>query len=126
MKKRSPQMKEVVKLVDELKPIFFLHGWQIDIGVHKEPKHDNPNTAAEMAPKNCYRTAALEVYPRFFEEDAESRRDIIVHELCHIITGIQNGIINTARNATQVSDAEASYAQEEETSWMASIICKLL
>lgn len=126
MKRISNKLKEVSKIVEELRPIFFLQGWQIDLERYDKPDPDEPNTAAKLQTKNCYRTAVLTIYPRFFEESTKSRRDIIVHELCHIITGIQNGVINTARNSIQVSNAEASYAQEEETSWMANIICKLL
>lgn len=119
-------MREVVKLVDTLKPKFFLQGWHIDIGVHKEPSYDNPEAAATMKPRNCYREATLDIYPPFFQQNEEDKRDIIVHEFCHIMTGIQNGLLNTARNSTQVSNAEAAFAFEEETSWFAQIISSLL
>jgi hypothetical protein len=119
-------MREVIKIVDDLTAVFFLQGWDIDVLVYKEPDQDEPNTAAKLKPQNCYRAAALYVYPRFFEEDARSKRDIIIHELCHIITGIQNGLINTASNGTQVTAPEAAYAQKEETSWMAQIIANLM
>lgn len=125
-KKNSKEMAEVMKLVDYLKPIFFLQGWWIDISLYDKDDPDEPNTAAKIHPKNCYKTASLYIYPRFFRENEEEKRDIIVHEFCHIPAGIQNGLINTARKGVQVTDQEASYAFEEETSWFEHIIAKLI
>lgn len=125
-KERSKEMQEVVALIDKLKPIFYLQGWMLDIGVHKEPHFDNPSVAAEISPKNQYKTAALRVYPPFFKESKEAKRDILIHELCHIIAGIQNGVLQTARRSIQVSDSEANYAFEEETSWFATVIAGLV
>lgn len=118
-------MHLVLKIVDELTPVFFLQGWDIAVCIHSEPDEAEPNTAAKMEVKNCYRMGTLYVYPRFFKEDEQEQHNIVIHELCHIVTGIQNGLIQTARRSTQVSDAESAYAQEEETSWMAQIISRL-
>lgn len=119
-------MAEVMKLIDFLKPKFFLQGWYIDVSLYNKDDLDEPNTAAKIHPKNCYKTASLHIYPRFFKEDKDSRRDIIIHEFCHIMAGIQNGLVNTARKGIQVTDQEAIYAFEEETSWFEHIISKLL
>lgn len=126
MKKHSKEMKEVLKIVDKLRPIFFLQGWDIDVGVHKYPLDEQPNTAAQIKSRNAYRAASLEIYPRFFEENAEAKQDIIIHEFCHIMAGIQNGLVNASRTSVQVSDSEAIHAYEEETSWFANIINRLI
>ncbi len=124
--KHSKEAVQVIKLVDVLKPKFFLQGWVIDIAIHKEKDFQTPDVAARINPRNCYRSASLEVFPPFFKEDEDGQRAIIVHELCHILTGIQQGLVNTARRGTQVTDAESQYAFEEETSRFAQIIDSLL
>ncbi len=118
-------MRSVLAIVDKLIPQFFLQGWDIEIQIFKEAD-ENENVAAKMQSKNSYRMATLLIYPRFFKETKEKRFEIIVHELCHIITGIQNGLINTAAKGIQITEPELAYAYEEETSWFAQILCKLL
>lgn len=126
MKKRSKEMAEVLKIAAKLQPIFLLQGWDIEVRIIKEADPDQENVAAKMKSQNCYKTATLSIYPPFFRESVESKRDIIVHEFCHIMSGIQNGLLNTARQSIQVSPQEAIYAYEEETSWFALIISSLL
>lgn len=116
----------VTQLIDELKPILFLEGWTIVVKLYDGPSADNTEALAMCSSKNQYKDTYLDFFPSFFEQDLERQRSVVLHELLHIITAIQNGLIQSARGGNAVSPAEASYAYEEETSWIEKIISALL
>lgn len=116
----------VKSLVEELKPTLFLEGWVIEIKIYDGPCVQNEDIAAQCASRNQYKEADIDFYPRFFSQTKRQQRDIVLHELLHIVTAIQNSVIQSSRGGNAVSPAEAAYAFEEETSWIEKIIASLL
>lgn len=128
--KPMKNLKDVDKCIAELKKDFFLQGWEIDMNRYdsKEKVDDTGEVAADCTPRERYRSITLRFYPAFFTKDKsyDDQYHIIIHELCHTITGIQNGLIQSLKEDRVVTGAEIAEAYERETSWIANIIYRLL
>lgn len=116
-------LDQIYKFVDEIAPKMYLDGWEIEL--RQASQNCESGACAEMKSRNQYREATMTIYPNFFDEAQDKQQKIIIHELCHIITSIQNGLIQCAKSGAFINDPEVSYAFEEETTWVANIINKL-
>ena len=123
-KKNFKTLKEASDYGQGIKKNLFLRGWTI----HWARVHNKPDSgaAADCAPEEQYRRATICLYPSFFEQTLEEQKEIIVHELCHIITGIQNGLLCKSHDGIFVTPSERAAAFERETSWMSDIVCGFL
>jgi hypothetical protein len=117
--------EQVQKVLNKLIPVFFLQGWDIEIEISEKPGR-NTEVAAEIYVLNRYKDATITIYPHYFKQSKETQKRVLIHELCHIISGIQNGLLQVARQGEIVPEHEASYAYEEETSWFEKIIAAQL
>lgn len=115
-------LKEIHEYARTLRHKLFLAGWELSFA----RMEGDTTVAAECTPDEQYRHAIIRFYPPFFKEDLDAQKDIILHELCHIITGIQNNLLCKSHNGKAVTPSERHEAFERETSWMAEIISALL
>ncbi len=116
------KITEVSKYCESLLPIFFLQGWDVDIVQGK----DNGDVAAECFTRERYRQCQLTIFKKFWGMSEAEQKGILVHEMCHNITGIQNSLISSMLNGGLVTESEMFESFERETSWMANIINRLL
>lgn len=105
-----------------LRKVLFLQGWELDFSRIES----TDNIAAECTPDWSYKRATLRFYPPFFKESLDQQKEIILHEMLHIITGVQNALLCKAHDGQYVSPSERHEAFEHETSWLTHIIADLL
>jgi hypothetical protein len=116
--KNMTSLKEVVAYAEKVKPKLLLQGWSLDFC----RMEGETSVAAECTPDEKYRRATLRFFPPFFKEDLDTQKEIILHEMCHVITGIQNDLICAMRDGQLVSHHEQSAAFERQTTWLSDIL----
>ena len=117
-KKPFKTLKEVSDFGGKLRNTFYLRGWTINFSRHE----GQTDSVAECTPEEQYRRAELRFYPKFWQQPYDDQVEIIVHEMCHIITGVQNNLICALHDGQHVSVHQRREAFERETSWMSDII----
>lgn len=115
-------LKEAAAYAGELRKTLFLRGWEINYA----RMDGETNIAAECTPDEQYRRAYIRLHPPFFKEELAAQKEIILHELCHIITGPQNHLITKLREGILVTPSEQSEAFERTTSWITGVVAALL
>lgn len=118
------KISQIQDYIDTLRPVLFLDGWDIHVRINK----DKNDSVAEAICRERYRVIYLDIFPRYFTDFSEdkSRKKVILHELCHAITSIQNGLVDALMKNSVVTEAEMRECYERETSWIENIIWKLL
>jgi hypothetical protein len=105
MKKRKVKIKKkwmpgyrkfVRELIGHLQYAMFLNLYQIDVSYEKEPKTgsfkkaDDNCVAADIRTDHRYYNATVNLYPithqRWSDGNKKGVAEIVIHELCHIIT----------------------------------------
>ncbi len=121
--KVTPKMKKwFMKEIDYLKEIFYLQGWEIVITFHGENDEDRGRVAAEVRTTWEYRRAELKIYQAFWEECPEAARDVLVHEVVHIVTSQPFALIDGAQKGRIITNDEVHQVMEHMTTWLESII----
>jgi len=116
-------LDDVIKYVNKLVPIFFLQGWDFDYKNIKEEKND---VMAECLARERYRQITLAIYPVFWEKSKDEQQQVLIHEITHVLTGLQNSLITTLLKGGLVTEGEMVEVYERETTWIANIIHRLL
>jgi hypothetical protein len=81
-------------------------GWVNKLFVYfdSSPSEDSKHTMAEMHADYRYRRVYLTIYPKWFWEDDQSRRETVVHEACHVLTAPIANMIEEAVKALCAGD----------------------
>lgn len=121
----TKQMKDIMGYLDYWKPKLFLQGWQITVEIKKEDKDDDRCTTAEVFPNYEYRSAHLCIYPHFFSNEHSDQKEIILHELLHIIIEPYKQMWQDMANDKIVTRDTEQRINETIVSWLTSIISEL-
>lgn len=121
--KQMTTLKEASDYAADIKKHLFLKGWTLNF----LRMDGETNVAAECTSDEQYRRATITFYPPFFKEGLIDQKEIILHELCHIITSVQNELLYAVlHNGEHVSVHERKAAFERETTWISDIIGSFL
>lgn len=128
-KKKAPKASKdhqwVKDTVEKLKPMMFLGHWDIILKFEEKDDDSNP-IYAEAISHTKYYEATLKFYPRFFEKDKDTRVNIIVHELCHVVLSSMKKHIEGGQSGYLVTPEEISTINEQTTTHFERIICSLM
>jgi hypothetical protein len=85
------RVREVARLIAKWQKVLFLHKWTIRADLATE---DNGEVCASIRANHAYFDAHLLVFPYFWEQPAEGRANVILHELCHcLVTELEQDFV---------------------------------
>ena len=120
MKKNN--LKRIESYVTYWRPKLFLQGWEIYL---EEQKKDEYKLNAEITVSYEYRNATIRLFPSFFKNTAKEQKEIILHELIHIISEPYKAMFNQIWKDKLVTIEDERKANEYMTSWLTQIIVTL-
>lgn len=117
------QKKEIEKYINYWKEELFLCGWKFVIEYINE-KVDTEGAVAECLPNYSYRSAVFKIYPHIFDDKEFCIKDIILHEVLHIILDPYKQMFDDMYKGKIVSIEEERKICETATSWIEQIISR--
>lgn len=121
-KEKPARKKFVIAELKELRKKFYLDGWSIHIDYMKERDTISPLLAAEVKTEWAYRRASISIYPPFWTQTDDEKRDCLKHEFCHIVLSQFMLLINDLQNGHMITPNELRATHEHVTSWLEAII----
>lgn len=118
-KEKPARKKWVLVYVNKLKNFFYLQGWTIDLSFVNEDKDE---IGAEVTTEWSYRRATILIYPIFWTQTEDERKDMLKHEFCHIVLSQLLSLINGLQHGQMVSKAELHEVHEHVTTWIEGLI----
>jgi hypothetical protein len=121
-KEKKSRKQFVNKEIDLLKDRFYLQGWTFSTDHFKFPNQQNEGVAAEVNTDYKYRRIILRIYPPFWAENEEERKNILLHEMCHVLTEPIFDLLMRSQKGMIVLEDEKDRVNEHVTCWIQNII----
>lgn len=123
MKKPTKADKErVAKYAADMRPLLGLTQWTFNFTFADD---DKEGVAAEITSQPEYKRAFITIFPCFWQDTKKDQREIIVHELCHILTDPLYFRAFDLLRGKLVTDRELDFEREQLTETIAVIINQL-
>lgn len=116
-------IKEVQKYIHQIKHIFLIDQFKLQIVDSKVPEKREENTACNVDVRYDYLDISIIVFPVFYTLKDTEQKETIVHELSHSITLLQAHLIDLLLDGKLVTQEQAREVLERENSWIERILC---
>lgn len=114
MAKKSKRQQNVEKYLSELVALLTLYDWEIAVEYVDEPNPENENVGMDNTIDISYLRSTIKCYPIMEKMNEEYTRDVLCHELCHIITEPQYSLCRANVNPHLYPFVEEQREQETE------------
>lgn len=121
-KEKTNRKKFVKEQINILQKRFFLQGWDFSTDYFKFPCTDNEKVSMEVTTQWDYRRVYLKIYPPFWDDTEEERKNILIHEFSHVLTAQIFVLLDQARSGKIVTDENIREIKEHVTCWIQNII----
>jgi len=114
MASKEKRQKNIEKHLTALVDLLNLRDWDISVEYVDDPNDENEYVGMDNTVDIAYLRSTIRCYPIMNKMDEEYTRDVLCHELCHIITEPQYSLCRANVNPHLYPFVEEQREQETE------------